>query len=844
MCPSVQTGGLGFHYAMRFPEGTRCGKIGQGIDLKANGGYVIIPPSRVFDPLHVQPYKWTVKPWECAVPEAPEWLVALVKGVPQTASPFIMKGDSFTLEAHPGSPEGARRVTLCRLVGSALGCGVPPDEVLRQAEAWASRCEPPFGEWGKHAHKLVENERVKLNNPINLSPTVNLQSPSPYKEGRKGGSEVSPLPDPSLYETSLYAGIKKGEGEADPSLYETSLYAGIKKGEGETPYPSFLPYTGIGSTGIGSGETPDPSFLPYTGLVESKTCEVSMVVKHTPFTLPPETYHGLFGEMLKAVEGETEAHPAGILLSWLTLFGNSIGNNAWVKVGARRHYGNLYTAIVGRTSDAKGDGYSVSLYPFRQADPIYSCTAIANGVGSGEGLVERVRDEFQGSNNKGEPLIIPAANDKRCLLRLSELSRAFKSGRRESSTLSEMMREAWDGEPIHVPNRGSNQLTASGYTVSVIGDITPEVLGKLLSQGTEAVDGYANRFLWCLVRSPRSLPSGGDVGVLDPFTQRLQSIILKAKGVGELKRDADAEHLWHEVYQSLKVSGDSVPHTDRARPYTLRLSMLYALADGEKVIREPHLRAALAVWEYCRQSAKTLFQTRLVCEAEPDPLWLRLLNAITLSPGVLRSELTQRHQRFGDAEAIGLALDGLKAKGLAYPVMVKGGGRTGEWWYPGEGDGGDDDGDKLNNPTHLSPTVNLHSPEPPEPVCIRKEGYGEANLHSPSPYKEVSYKEGYGEEANLHSPSPYKEVPYKEGYPEPDPLNPTLPYTTVYKEVLYKEAPLTCEVEHPSLLIHTGIGSGETCEVKSVVKLDPYEASRPDPEADPEAYDEWLLPSK
>ena len=28
MCPSVQTGGLGFHYAMRFPEGTRCGKIG------------------------------------------------------------------------------------------------------------------------------------------------------------------------------------------------------------------------------------------------------------------------------------------------------------------------------------------------------------------------------------------------------------------------------------------------------------------------------------------------------------------------------------------------------------------------------------------------------------------------------------------------------------------------------------------------------------------------------------------------------------------------------------------------------------------------------------------------
>lgn len=135
-------------------------------------------------------------------------------------------------------------------------------------------------------------------------------------------------------------------------------------------------------------------------MVDGGWCEVSVPVRNIPFHLSPEAYHGLFGEMLSAVECETEAHPASILLSWLTLFGNGIGNGAWVQVGARKHYGNLYTAIAGNTSDAKGDSYSVALYPFRQADPIYCSMAIANGVGSGEGLVERVRDEAQATNSK------------------------------------------------------------------------------------------------------------------------------------------------------------------------------------------------------------------------------------------------------------------------------------------------------------------------------------------------------------------------------------------------------------------------------------------------------------
>ena len=319
-----------------------------------------------------------------------------------------------------------------------------------------------------------------------------------------------------------------------------------------------------------------------------------------------------------------------------------------------------------------------------------------------------IRGELQ-----GEPITVPGSTEKRCLLRLPELSRAFRVGRRESSTLSEVLREAWDGDPINVPNRGSNALVASGYSIGVLGDITPGALSKLLSTGTEAFDGYANRFLWCSVVSQRDLPSGGNIAVLDVFIERLKAVLNKAKNAGEVVRDAEAERLWASVYPSLKASGDSVPHTDRARPYVVRLSLLYALGDGDKVIRVPHLKAALAVWEWCRRSASALFGSPLPTtpNPEPDPLWLSLLNAITASPGVSRSELVIAFRRQGNAEVIGQALNSLRSNGQAHARYTQSpnGGPKRECWYPGS---------ELEKPNNMSSATPVTDPVPPVPVPV------------------------------------------------------------------------------------------------------------------------------
>ena len=92
---------------------------------------------------------------------------------------------------------------------------------------------------------------------------------------------------------------------------------------------------------------------------------------------------------------------------------------------------------------------------------------------------------------------------------------------------------------------------------------------------------------------------------------------------------------------------------------------------------------------------------------EPDPLWLKLLNTITQNPGVTRSELLRGLRN--TSSVIGDALEGLRVKGLAYPVVYQNpnGGSRGEKWYPGKGDGGED---QSNNQHHLTPSPN---PLPP-----------------------------------------------------------------------------------------------------------------------------------
>jgi hypothetical protein len=318
-----------------------------------------------------------------------------------------------------------------------------------------------------------------------------------------------------------------------------------------------------------------------------------------------------------------------------------------------------------------------------QADAQWAKDCVAYGLGTGEGLAERLQDEHITIDKKGNIEKQPGATDKRLLAIEREFASILKKGRREGNTLPDVVRNAWDGKPLEVVNRRKNSLKATGHHVSILGHITPEELGENL-KGSEVSNGFLNRFLLTASRRSKRLPSGGNISVLTPFIAPLKEAIAQASSLGLVKRTLEAEKAWAEWYCALPEREGIVGKvTARAEAHALRLSLIFALADGSSVIDLPHLRAGLAVWEYCERGAIEMFSKAGKVEGTPHspPLSEKLLQAIRLKPGILRSELWDYSGHKVKAEELDTALAGLEAQGVAYRLRE---GR-GERWYPVSG---------------------------------------------------------------------------------------------------------------------------------------------------------------
>lgn len=347
-------------------------------------------------------------------------------------------------------------------------------------------------------------------------------------------------------------------------------------------------------------------------------------------------YHGILGDFVTAVAPETEADPAGILVTLLTMCGNVIGNRPHVSVGEDKHGTNLFAALVGPTSSGKGMAFGLSKSLLVEADSDWCRTCIAFGLSSGEGLVERVQDPESDDPLSSVPL-------SRLLCFESEFSRPVTAMRREGNTLSPLLRSAWDCQTLEVMTRGKSKLRASNAFLSILANITPEELDKIINGSIEIANGFANRFLWCHVKNARLLPNGGATRpIVDHFGEPLRQRIEYAKNMGEIRRSFAAQSRWEGVYASLRESRGGVygKATERAAPIVTRLSLIYALLDGSPMIEVQHFEAALAVWQFCDHSARLIFVERDPQTQKPmESLDTKLLKMIVSSPGVTRTEL-------------------------------------------------------------------------------------------------------------------------------------------------------------------------------------------------------------
>lgn len=386
---------------------------------------------------------------------------------------------------------------------------------------------------------------------------------------------------------------------------------------------------------------------------------------------PPaeEAFCGMAGELTRAIAPETEADPVAVLAQLLVGAGSVAGRGAWAAVEATRHYPNEFLVLVGDSAKSrKGSSWDHVARVLGRADPGFA-SRLRTGLSSGEGLVWAARDP-EGTG--------PGVGDPRVLVVEPELASVLKAAGRDVSTLSPVLRSAWDSRPLALLTRNA-PARASAAHISVIGHITATELAARTSS-LEAMNGFLNRFVFVACRRQRLLPRGGSP---DPLAgtgaeRRLGANLAAARRAGQVELDEAAGREWRDAYVALSEPQDGMLGAlcARAEAHVLRLSVLYALVDGEAVVRPCHLRAGFALWSYAARSVAWAFQG-----ATADPVTGRVRTALASTPGGLtRTELRDLFGRNLPAARVDAALVSLGAAGEARRERVTTGGRPAEVW--------------------------------------------------------------------------------------------------------------------------------------------------------------------
>ena len=168
------TGGGGYHFFFSTP-GHRVGNKLQlggwpGIDLKADAGYVVVPPS-----IHVsaKSYTWIEGhgPNDVKPVALPRWLLKLAtEHLQNSNSPRAQQWRTLVVS---GAKEGLRNITLTKLIGHLLARGIDPLVVIELVIPWnGAKNQPPLPE-GEVLRTVDSIARLELQRRLGRKGKVN-----------------------------------------------------------------------------------------------------------------------------------------------------------------------------------------------------------------------------------------------------------------------------------------------------------------------------------------------------------------------------------------------------------------------------------------------------------------------------------------------------------------------------------------------------------------------------------------------------------------------------------------------------------------------------------------------
>jgi hypothetical protein len=381
---------------------------------------------------------------------------------------------------------------------------------------------------------------------------------------------------------------------------------------------------------------PNPFVQAIDTAIQHATLEKAMRQPKTDKpkpTIRDEAFYGLAGEVVRLLEPVLETDRPAILSNFLSMAGVLFQHDAHSRVTADIHYPADYYLTVGPSAvGRKGTTTNAMLEVIERVQPGFKAR-ILSGLSTGQGLIVALMKNKPKDSESDEttpedvPEAIPEAIASAVMVEISEFSELLAVMKREENTLTAVLRNAWDGRPLAVLTR-KQPLKVQNVSIAQVAHITVrELLPKLTS--TDRANGFANRYLFVWSERVKLLPKGDMSHVnYSDVVVKLHKAMEAARNLGEVKRDPDAEELWAEEYKRLTARGDSMIDAllSRADAHVVRLSLLYALLDGSRVVRVQHLRAAIAFWDYCEASVRFVFDMpdatdeRILRKLEDGPL--------------------------------------------------------------------------------------------------------------------------------------------------------------------------------------------------------------------------------
>jgi hypothetical protein len=305
-----------------------------------------------------------------------------------------------------------------------------------------------------------------------------------------------------------------------------------------------------------------------------------------------EAFYGIAGDYIRSLKENSEASQEGMLVLFLAAFSSMVGHRAWTRVEETIHHPNLFAIVAGQSARARKDtGMNRVIKPLKLADERWAKLRKYN-FQSGEALVSYFAEH---------------ESDPRLFMTDTEFASTLSVCGRKDNNLSPRIRNLYDSAPMEITVKKSTML-ASRTTGSWLGLITLGEL-KLKLAEVELSSGFINRFLVAVAKRSRKLPFGGNPVDVSRTVQGLQKVLTwldsSTDGGHHIRFSEDASPIWIAFYHGLP---DNDPDfLTRAEANTMRLAMNYAILDCSSEIGPDHLRAALAVWDYCAKSAQTVF---------------------------------------------------------------------------------------------------------------------------------------------------------------------------------------------------------------------------------------------